>query len=311
MSILTKEENLIEIRDNLSEITISGIPILMWQLKEDGTRILQPVFIKEIIGDDQLLLQTATKKNFELKQQTVYFHIATHKLIFKSEIDSIEDKFARVKFPQLMKFTEEEMVDDKEVDLGLHEFTKYIEGHGLGNHIDEIMRVAGNGRANINRENMRVKGSGGGNFNQSTHMRLNTSNATDKISTKWAINSMSSHDSEIFQTELNFVSLDDEDKIYAEQRESVRAKPKEGKMITIQKSDLATSEEIFPLYDLSKGGLAFLTTDQELFTKGEVVLVNALDEKRFEIPMQVSVMAVREADELSVQFKIGCAFVGE
>ena len=310
MSTLTKAENLLEMRDNISEVTVSGIPVLMWQLKDDGTRILQPVFIKEMIGDEQLLLQTATKKSFELKQQTVYFHVATHKIIFKSEIDSIEERFARVKFPEMMKFTDEGASADPENDLGLQEFTKYIQGHGLGNHVAEILRVAGQGRPNLNRENTMVKGHGIGNFNQSTHMRLNTLNATDKISTKWAINKMSTHDTDIFQSELDFLSLDEEDKIYAGQRESVRAKPKEGKMVTIQKTNQETEEEIYPLYDLSQGGLAFLVTDKDLYAKDEILFINALDAKRFNTPMQVKVMAVREADEMAIQFKIGCAFVG-
>lgn len=311
METLTKAENLIEIRDNLSEVTVSGVPVLMWQTADDGSRILQPVFIKEMIGDEQLLLQTATKDSFNLKQATVFFHIATHKIIFKSEIDSIEDKFARVKFPESIKFTEDMVGETPEEDLGLKEFAKYIQGHGLGNHVPDIMRVAGEGRANENRKNMKlVRGAGRANVNTESHMRLNTHNATDKLSTKWSVSKMSSHDSDIFNEELSFISLDEEDKLFADQRETVRAKPKEGKMITVMKRDEADEEEIYPLYDLSQGGLAFLVTDKERYEKGSVLSVIAFDQKRFDTPMQVKIMAIREADEAGVQFKVGCAFVG-
>ena len=312
MTTLTKEENLLEIRDNLSEITVSGVPVLMWQTVEDESRILQPVFIKEMIGDDQILLQTATKDNFNLKQATVFFHVPTHNFIFKTELDSIEDKFARVKFPLAIKFTGDVSGEGVEDDLGLKEFVKYIKGHGLGNHVADIMRVAGEGRANEIRKHMKmVRGAGRANVKSESHMRLNTLNATDKLSTKWSVSIMSSHDSDIFQEELDFMSLDEEDKIYADQRETVRAKPKEGKMITVKKRDEEDEEEIYPLYDLSQGGLAFLVTDKEKYEKGSVLSVIAFDQKRFDTPMQAQIMAIREADEVGVQFKVGCAFLGE
>lgn len=313
MKTLTKADNLLEIRDNFSEITVSGVPVLLWQLKDDGSRIIQPVFMKEMIGDDQLLIQTATPGKFELKNQTVYFHIATHKIIFKSEIDELEERFARVKFPNEVKFIPDSVEAGVDEDLGLQEFTKYIKGHGLGNHISDIMRVAGEGRANQNRENLRtyVAGHGLGNIHTERHMRLNTYNATEKISTKWSVSSMSSHDSDIFQAELDFVSLDEEDKLFADQRESVRVRPKGGKVLTIKKRDEADEEEIYPLFDLSQGGLSFLVTDKERYTKGNHILVMAFDEKRFDTPMQAQVMSIREADEFGVQFKVGCAFITE
>jgi hypothetical protein len=309
MDSLTKEENLVEIRDNFSEIIVSEIPVLMWQLKEDGSRLLQPIYIKDMLGDDQLLIKAATGKSFQLKQQTVYFHIATHKLIFKTEIDTIENKLAYVKFPKILKFTELSTSDSDEISSGLEEYTDFLEDQGLGSHIDDIMRVAGEGRANKNREDLLLEEKRIKSTILENHMRLDTYNATEKINTKWKMKSMSSHDTEILQSELIFISLEEEDEIFAEQRESVRAKPKQSKLITIQKSDLAVEEQIYPLYDLSKGGLSFLITEEDLFTKGEVILVNALDAKRFDTPMQVTVMVVRAADELGVQFKVGCAFV--
>lgn len=312
MRTLTKADDLFEIRDNFDEIIKAGIPVLLWQLKEDGSRIIQPVFIKELIGDDIIKIRKATAGNIELKDQQVFFHLATHKLIFKTEIEAIDEAFARVKFPEEVKFVAEMAPEGVNEDVGLQEFSKYIKGHGLGNHIEDIMRIAGEGRANDNREDINtfVRGGGRANIQTASHMRLNTYNATDKISTKWSVSSMSSHDTDIFQAELDFVSLDEEDKLYAAQRESVRARPKKGKMITILKRDEADTEEIYPLFDLSKGGLAFLVTDSERYSKGDHLLVIAFDEKRFDNPMQAQVMAVREADELGVQFKIGCAFVG-
>lgn len=308
MKTLSKENDLLDIRDMFSEIIVSGYPLISWQIKADGAREVHPIFLKEMIGDDEIMLMTANKNNFAYEQSSIYFYASTHKLIFKANHTSYEDKFARIVFPDEIKLVDQTETEDLESEMALKDFQKYIFGHGMGNKNEEFLRIAGQGRANIRQANNMVAGSGLGNKDEEKHMRLNTYNATDKINTKWKMSNMSARDSEIFNEELNFVSLDEEDKMYASKRESVRARPKAGKMLTIQIGDQSRPEEVYPLFDLSQGGMAFLAFSEEEFSSGDTILVLGFDQKRLDHPMLAIVRSVRQADELGVQFKIGCQF---
>ncbi|MBD64513.1 MAG: hypothetical protein CME62_04870 [Halobacteriovoraceae bacterium] len=308
MKTLSKENNRLDIRDMISEIIVSGFPVISWQLKASGARIIHPVFLKEMIGDDEIMLMTANSSNFDYDDTTIYFYASTHKFIFKTTHTSYEDKFARVSFPIEIKMIDENETSNLEKDVGLSEFKKFVYGHGLGNKNDEFLRVAGRGRANIRSANMKVAGHGIGNKNEETHMRYSSANATDKISTKWKMSQMSKRDAEIFNEEVEFVSLDEEDKLYADKRTSARARPKKGKVLTVQTGDQSTPEQIYPLFDLSQGGLAFLAFGENEFKSGETILIKTFDSKVLDHPMIAIVRSVRQADELGLQFKIGCQF---
>lgn len=117
-------------------------------------------------------------------------------------------------------------------------------------------------------------------------------------------------DADIFQAELDeFLSPDDEDKMFADKRSAPRARPKKTKMVTAS-IDGSDDIKIYELFDLSQGGMSFLCLEENFFEKGNNVLIHAFDEKNFESPMVSEVMSVRPADELGVQFKIGLKFVG-
>lgn len=117
-------------------------------------------------------------------------------------------------------------------------------------------------------------------------------------------------DADIFQSELDeFLSPDDEDKMFAGQRAAPRARPKKTKMVTASASG-SEDIKVYELFDLSQGGMSFLCLDEKFFKVGNQVLVHAFDEKNFESPMIAEVMGVRPADELGVQFKIGLKFIG-
>lgn len=117
-------------------------------------------------------------------------------------------------------------------------------------------------------------------------------------------------DADIFQAELDeFLSPDDEDRMFADKRSTPRARPKKTKMVTasVEGSD---DIKIYELFDLSQGGMSFLCLEENFFEKSNTVLIHAFDEKSFESPMVAEVMSIRPADELGVQFKVGLKFVG-
>ena len=132
---------------------------------------------------------------------------------------------------------------------------------------------------------------------------------TEKIDSAWHSKSMSKKDAALFEEELSFVTLDEEDKIFEGKRAAPRAKPPEGKMVTVQIDDASRPQSTHPLYDLSQGGIAFLVFAKEDFNPGEILHVKAFDTKKFDEPMIAEVKAVREADEMGIQYKVGCQFV--
>ncbi len=120
---------------------------------------------------------------------------------------------------------------------------------------------------------------------------------------------MSEHDAQLFATELSYITLDQEDKIYEGMRATPRAKPPEGKMVTVQVADESRPQSTLSLYDLSQGGLSFLVFAKEDFNVGEKILIKAFDINKFDRPMEAEVKIVREADDLGIQYKVGCQFL--
>lgn len=133
----------------------------------------------------------------------------------------------------------------------------------------------------------------------------------DRIETKMKgkITPRSESDQAFFEQELSYVTLDEEDKKYEGQRNAPRAKPPEGKMIIIQTKDGSKPQETLPLYDLSRGGMGFMTFSESAYAKGEVLNVYGFDNKNFDEPMFAIIRSVREADEMGIQYKCGCQFI--
>ena len=78
-------------------------------------------------------------------------------------------------------------------------------------------------------------------------------------------------------------------------------------MICIQFGDKSFGE-MFSLFDLSQGGLGFITTDKDKFEINQKLNVLGFDNQSFETPMVVVVKAVRDTDDSGLIFKVGCAF---
>lgn len=119
----------------------------------------------------------------------------------------------------------------------------------------------------------------------------------------------SSRDRDIFETELSFVALDEEDAIYAGQRTAPRARPPKGKMVTMQLADSSNDPSVLALFDLSRGGLSALAFSEDEYKSGDIIQVLAFDDQVFDTPMKAQVKSVRPADEQGMQFKIGMMFI--
>lgn len=103
------------------------------------------------------------------------------------------------------------------------------------------------------------------------------------------------------------LTLDEEDKMYADKRETPRARPKIDKFVKVLAE---TSEEThyLKLFDLSQGGMGFISLEPEHFPKGSKILVMGFDEFDLDDPLIGQVMSHRPIDDMQIEFKIGCKF---
>lgn len=321
MKTINKIEHKDELVSFIETVFDSANPMTSWQLV-DGKRAIHNIEVKKLdIASDQLFYKTLSGEDCHFLEGIIFFYCPIKKVIFKSTLSEITGAEYCTNIPDEIKFLDES--EEKNLSEMLEVFNA------------EIQFVKGHGEGNIHETTGIVKGSGEMNKYENTHMRLNTDDATehittkesgrnlsethietnlshktstDKIDTTWKVKNMSAHDIDLFETELSFVTLDEEDKIFEGQRTAPRAKPPEGKMVTVQVADGSRSQSTHPLYDLSRGGLSFLVFSSTEFNKNEIIHVKSFDTKHLDAPMSLKVMSIREADSMGIQYKVGCMF---
>lgn len=154
-----------------------------------------------------------------------------------------------------------------------------------------------------------LKGSSSGDLGEIWKAR--GSSADGKINNVLKLKSMAQRtdrDQTFLQDELQLLTIDEEDKLYADKRESPRARPKVNRIIKVQ-CEANPEIHLLKLFDLSRGGLSFLTMEPHLFQKGDQVRFVGFDSFDLDDPLFATVMSLREVDELQIEFKVGCKFV--
>ncbi len=137
-----------------------------------------------------------------------------------------------------------------------------------------------------------------------------SSSSVDRYSDMVRVKTMkerSSRDQDFLNNEFNPVNLDEEDKIYADKRESPRVRPKGEKLVKVVRKG-ESKIHIMKLFDLSRGGMGFLTFTPDHFPKGSEVWVTGFDAFELDDPLIGTVMAHRACDDTNVEFKIGVKF---
>lgn len=127
---------------------------------------------------------------------------------------------------------------------------------------------------------------------------------------QWGVKAMaerSSRDQDFLNTEFDHLSLDEEEKLFADKRESPRVKPKAQKLVKVVKKG-ETEVNFFDLFDLSRGGMAFLTTIPENYPKGSEIYITGFDTFDLDDPLVGTVMSHRALDE-KFDVKVGVKFV--
>lgn len=104
---------------------------------------------------------------------------------------------------------------------------------------------------------------------------------------------------------LQIVEKENEQK-YAHLRTAPRKGAKEGQMIGLRINE--AEEEIYPLYDISQGGLAFKVVDPGEVEKGDKIKVIQIDGTPLPQPIVGVVMSIRQLESGSSEFKVGVKF---
>jgi hypothetical protein len=105
----------------------------------------------------------------------------------------------------------------------------------------------------------------------------------------------------------DFLSLEDEEKLFADKRESPRSRPKIDKWVRIRTFD-SQELHILKLFDLSRGGIGFITMNPERFPTNSKLMIVGFENHSLDDPLIAEVMSHRPMDELEIEFKIGCKF---
>lgn len=113
-------------------------------------------------------------------------------------------------------------------------------------------------------------------------------------------------DQEFLNNELN-LTLDEEDKKFAQKRETPRARPKISKSVRV-KAQESDDIHLLKLFDLSRGGIGFITMDTHWFTNGSQIKVIGFEDFDLDDPLVATVMSQRPVDNTLIEFKIGCKF---
>jgi c-di-GMP-binding flagellar brake protein YcgR len=129
--------------------------------------------------------------------------------------------------------------------------------------------------------------------------------ATDIDIKAKAMSERSHRDQDFLNHEFDEMSLDEEDKLFANKRESPRGRPKTDKKVRVKlpEGDLYEGK----LFDLSRGGMGFVSHDNELFPKGAEIHILGFDDFNLDDPLIGKIMSHRTIDGTS-DWKVGVKF---
>lgn len=136
-----------------------------------------------------------------------------------------------------------------------------------------------------------------------------TTSGTERINDYVKVKSMkerSSRDQELLQQEFDYAGLDAEDKLFADKRESPRVRPKADKLVRLVRKG-ESKLHVMKLFDLSRGGMGFLTFKADDFPKNTEVFVTGFDAFDLDDPLIGTIVAHRPI-EGSSEVKIGVKF---
>ena len=116
----------------------------------------------------------------------------------------------------------------------------------------------------------------------------------------------SNRDQQLLKSEFG-LTVDEEDKLFAGQRAAPRARPKDDKWVKVVRG-IGEAALPYKLFDLSQGGMGFVSFDETEFPKGSDIHVVGFNDFELDDPLLGTIMSIRPMDGVLSEFKIGVKF---
>lgn len=268
MRIISSETGFLVFRKLFQQLLSSQSPVVIWQnFAPTGEKVRCQSLLNAFHFESKKLYFTPMNGDVaQFSPGPIFLYSEHEQIIFKSSLQNVAEAIC-LDMPEELK-----LLEDPEV--------AHIRG-AIGLDLQEVWKVK---RLNVD--------------------KINQSPVPDVMKVK-SLSQRSGNDKQILNDEL-FVTIDEEDKLFADKRESPRARPKQQKYVMVQNETGGTAR--FPLFDLSQGGMGFVVRDEDLFPKGSMIYVYAIDAKVLDDPLIGKVMSVRSIDESKLEFKVGVKF---
>ena len=249
---------------------ISGhSPVVIWQVLASGERRVSESFLNSFHLDTALMHFEKPQNDEIYSDLPLYLYSEEGQFIFKTHIQDLRSSALSVAFPPEIKLLEEPDVTfiRGQIGLDMAETWRTKRLLDVPDHADEGEGI------------MKVK----------------------------AMSERSTRDQDFLNQEFAARTLDEEEKLFADKRESPRARPKIDKWVKVQ---VGTNEEVHlvRLFDLSRGGIGFVTLESHQFPKGSIIRVVGFDEFDLDDPILGKIMSQRAIDDTQIEFKIGVKF---
>jgi hypothetical protein len=115
-------------------------------------------------------------------------------------------------------------------------------------------------------------------------------------------------DQELLSNEFGPVDVDEEEKLFGPQRESPRARPKAEKLVKVSKvGDGGVA--MFRLFDLSRGGMSFISHPHSAFHKGDHLHILGFKDFDLDDPLVGTIMSIRPFEGHESDLKVGVKFL--
>lgn len=117
----------------------------------------------------------------------------------------------------------------------------------------------------------------------------------------------SGRDQVFLSQKFDSLTVDEEDIYFADKRESPRRRATAEKWVNI-KIDVLEQVHRVILFDLSRGGMGFVTSEPQYFLKGRRVRILGFEDFDLDDPLVGRIMSQRPIDDLKLHHKIGVRF---
>lgn len=267
MKIITAETDFLAYQKIFKHLKANKCPLLVWQPQPEGRSVLHS-YLNSFHQETKLMHLDKSADVRIYPEIPIYCYSEKIQMIFKTEVFDLADRYFSLRMPSEVKIIEESEANKVQQQIRGMDFSTIWRSKRLGiEQLDE-----------------------GPNYYKVKSMAQR-----------------SNRDQELLNSEFDGISLDEEDRIFAEKRESPRARPQKDKLVKIRLKDV---DQTFThkLFDLSRGGLGFVCEVETQFPKGATVLIVGFDGFELDDPILGKVMSIRPIDGEKSMWKVGVKF---